>query len=138
MGRKQKVLTSIAMAVEGVKLASELMDTIQGRIPAARKRAAKFAGDVRDSTADIASRLADTVGYRPKRGPSAGVRILQFAVGFGAGFGLALLFAPMPGSQVRENLYRMARGSAAQEPLSGTQSPVSTSSERSAQEQYGS
>jgi hypothetical protein len=120
--KKAKILAGLAMAVEGMKVASDLINTIQGRIPEVRDRAVDFAGDVRDNAADVASRLADNVGKKWNRGPSTTTRVLQFAAGFGAGFGVALLFAPMPGSEVRENLYRMVSRSGADAGRSGSQS----------------
>ena len=122
MGKEAKLFTSITMALEGIKLAADLLDRIQGRIPEMRERAADAISSLRDDTADRAARLADDVRKKVSGGPSAGVRVLQFAAGFGAGFGLALLFAPMPGSEVRENLYRMVNRSGANERTGGSQS----------------
>jgi hypothetical protein len=130
VGRKEKIFASITMAVEGIKLATDLLDRIQGRMPAARERAAEAIGSLRDETAEMAARLADDVRKKVRGGPSA-VRVLQFTAGFGAGFGVALLFAPMPGSDARKNLYRMVS-------LSGADAGRSDSpSEPPMEERYG-
>jgi hypothetical protein len=122
VGKKAKLFTSITVALEGIKLAADLFDRIEGRMPEMRERAADAVGSLRDDTADMAARLADDVRKKVSGGPSAGIRVLQLAAGFGAGFGLALLFAPMPGSEVRENLYRMVNRSGTNERTSGSQS----------------
>ncbi len=106
MGKKQKIMTAIAMAVEGIELASDLMNTIQARSATARKRASEAVSSFRDSTTDVAEQLVDTVNKRFNRRPSAAARVWPFAAGLGVGVGAALLFAPMPGAEVRANLYK--------------------------------
>ena len=112
MGKKQKIMTAIAMAVEGIELASDLMNTIQARSATARKRAGEAVSSLRDGTADIAEQLVDTVNKRFNRRPSAVARALPFAAGLGVGVGAALLFAPMPGSEMRATLYKAVTSSA--------------------------
>jgi gas vesicle protein len=106
LGKKQKIMTAIAMAVEGIELASDLMNTVQARSATARKRASEAVSSFRDSTTDVAEQLVDTVNKRFNRRPSAAARVWPFAAGLGVGVGAALLFAPMPGAEVRANLYK--------------------------------
>ena len=109
--KKQKIMTAIAMAAEGLELASELLGTIRKRTAIARKNAESAVSNLRDNTADVAEQLVDTVNEQLHRRRSAGTRAWQFAAGLGVGVGAGLLFAPMPGAKVRANLYKAVTGS---------------------------
>ena len=112
MRKKEKIMTAVAMAAEGLELAGELLGTIRKRSLMARKSAGRVMSDLRDNTADVAEQLVETVNQKLNRRSSAGARAWQFAAGVGVGVGAALLFAPMPGAKVRANLYKAVTGSA--------------------------
>jgi hypothetical protein len=111
LGRKQKIMAAIVTAAEGLNLAADLLTTIQKRSAIARKRTGRIVSNLRDSTADVAEQLVDTVNKRLRPRRSAASRALPFAAGVGVGVGAALLFAPMPGAKMRENLYKKVAGS---------------------------
>jgi hypothetical protein len=104
--KKEKIMTAIAMAAEGLELAGELLGTIWKRTMMAGRSAGRVMGDLRDNTADVAEQLVDTVNEKLNRRSSAGARAWQFAAGVGVGVGAALLFAPMPGAKMRATLYK--------------------------------
>jgi len=111
LGKKQKIMTAIAMAAEGLEMAAQLLSTVQNRSAVARKRAEQVVSNLRENTSDVAEQLVDTVSKRLHRKPSAMARALPFAAGVGVGVGAALLFAPMPGARMRANLYKSVTGS---------------------------
>lgn len=137
LGKKQKMMTAIAMAAEGLGLAAELLETIQGRAAAARKNAGRTVNDIRENAADAAQSIADNFDRQVRPRASAGSRVLQFVAGMGVGVGIALLFAPMPGSEARANLYKAVK-KAREGEKEKNYGPVSASSEYSKQEKYGS
>ncbi len=121
MRKKEKIMTAIAMAAEGLAVASEVVGTIRKRSAMARKSAEKAVSNLRDNTADVAEQLVDTVNEQLSMRPSAGTRAWQFAAGLGVGVGAGLLFAPMPGAKVRANLYKaVTRSSRATEDAART------------------
>jgi gas vesicle protein len=116
--KKEKMMTAIAMAAEGLELAGELLGTIRRRTAMAQRSAGKMVNNLRDNTADVAEQLVDTVNEKLNRRSSAGARAWQFAAGVGVGVGAALLFAPMPGAKMRETLYKkVTRSNGAKEEM---------------------
>jgi hypothetical protein len=106
LGKKAKFMAAILTAAEGLNLAAEVLDTIQKRSVVARKNTQRMVSSLRDNTADVAGQIVDTVNKRWRRQPSFLSRALPFAAGIGVGVGAALLFAPMPGSELRTTLYK--------------------------------
>ena len=106
MRKREKVMTAIAMAAEGLELAGEVLGTIRKRSMMAGRSAGKVMSDLRDNTADVAEQLVDTVNEKLNWKPSGAARAWQFAAGVGVGVGAALLFAPMPGAKMRATLYK--------------------------------
>ncbi len=89
MRKKDKVMTAIAMAAEGLELAGEVLGTIRKRSMMAGRSAGEVVSNLRDNTADVAEQLVDTVKEKLSPRRSSGARAWQFAAGVGVGVGAA-------------------------------------------------
>lgn len=83
--------------------AEEQYERARKQTPRAAKAAKQFREMVEENYSKARDKAADVLPMK-RKGPSAGTVVAQFAIGAGVGFGLALLFTPKRGADLREDI----------------------------------